>query len=270
MAGQFLYGLLYLPFWAGWIAPFALAWIVAVRVLRQRAGLTPAGASAEVAADPAPNVQGVSPRRMSLFAAALIAAYGLFVAVLPLMLYNDPRPPWWIYRPVALFLLFSVPAAIAAIGAIWSRRSLLVTAGVICVIQSYVAFSGVTIGFLIPGIVLMVLGGGGRWSGKTHETRTALVAAIAVIALTIGAWVATFGLTEEVCWTSMANPDGSMTYERVPASDTMTVVPGHAASGCDGGTLTVEGLGLGAVLAIGAIAIAAASVWTSREGIARD
>ena len=57
-----------------------------------------------------------------------------------------------------------------------------------------------------------------------------------------------------MCWTSTANPDGSLTYERVPVSDVMTVLPGQSASGCDGGTLTVEGMGVGAVLVIGAIA----------------
>ncbi len=269
IGGQILYGLLYLPFWAGWIAPFALAWVVAVRVLRRRAGLAHPGPSADGARDAAPHPAAMRTRRMGLVAAALISVYGLFVAVLPLILYDDPRPPWSAYRPVSLFGLFAVPAVVAAIGAIWARRSLLVAAGVVCLLQSLIAFSGVTVGFMIPAILLLALGGGERWPTNAHGTRTALVAGVAVVALTFGAWVATIGLTEEVCWRATPNSDGSLAYERVPASDTMTLIPGQAAAGCDGGSPTVEGIALGTILAVGAIAVAAASVWTSRDDVVR-
>src|SRR5206468_9766942 len=125
--------------------------------------------------------------------------------------HNDPRPPWWIYRPIALFVLFSVPAAIAAIGAVGGRRSLVIAAGVICLAQAYIAFSGVTLGFMVPALILLTLAAGQRWPAMTLETRSALTAAIVVVALTGGAWVASLGLTEEVCWSSTRAADGSAT-----------------------------------------------------------
>jgi hypothetical protein len=261
LVSQALYGFLYLPFLIGWLSPFGLIWVLAVRVVRRATGVPAAG----MAARGVPGrvvLGGISPRRMGLVAAALIAGYGLFVAWLPLLMYHEPRPPWATDRPVALFFLFSVPAWIAAIGAIRNRRLLLGAAGVICLAQSYVAFSLVTIGFVVPAIVLLAGAAGDRWPDTAREPRAALAASVIAIALTMAAWVATLGLTEEVCWTSTASPDGSLTYERVPVSDVMTVLPGQAASGCDSGTLTVEGMGAGAVLAIGAVAIAAASTWT--------
>ena len=261
VAGQLAYGLLYVPFLAGGLTPFGVVWVVAVRMLQRRAGLPSPGTAARVA-DGQRFGRGANTRRMGLFAGALIVAYSLFVAVLPMLLYHEPRSPWWFFRPVALFVLFSIPAAIAAVGTIGRRRSLLIAAGVVCLVQSYVAFSLVTVGFLVPAILLLVLGAGERWPGTTPEPRTAFAVPVVVIALTVGAWVATLGLTEEVCWTSTTNPDGSLAYERVPVTDVMTVLPGQSASGCDGGTLTVEGMGVGAVLAIGAVAIAAASTWS--------
>lgn len=210
---------------------------------------------------------GIDPRRMGRFAVVLIIALALFVAVLPLLIYREPRAPWWMDRPVALVVLFTVPAWVGAIGTIRRRPSLLVTAGVICLAQACVSFSLVTIGFVVPAILLIVVGAGPRSGGATREPRRAYAASAAVIVLTVAAWVATLGMTEEVCWTSTANPDGSLTYERVAVTDIMTVRPGAAASGCDGGTLTAEGMGVGAVLAIGAVAMAAGSTWSRRAAV---
>ena len=261
LAGQLAYGLLYSPLLVGVLTPFGLSWVVAVRVLR-RLGRIP-GPVARARVTGGRGIRGtIDPRRMGLFAAVLVIGFGAFVAVLPFLIYDEPRSPWSAYRPVALFVLFSVPAWIAVIGAIRRRPSLLVIAGVICLAQAYVSFSLVTIGFVVPAILLLVLGAGGRTPDAPHEPRRAYAASVAVVVLTFAAWVALLGMTEEVCWTSTANPDGSLRYERVPVSDTMTVLPGQSASGCDGGTLTLEGMGVGGVLAIGAVAIAAVSTWS--------
>lgn len=208
-----------------------------------------------------------APRRGGIFAAVMIVAYGGFVAVLPLVLYHEPRPPWAIDRPVALFILFSVPGAFALIGAMTRRRSLLVAAGVVCLLQSYVSFSLVTLGFMVPAIRLLTLGGGERWPAAVSETRRSLTVAIVVVGLTLGAWLATLGLTEEVCWSATRGPDGGVTYERIPMSNVMTVPPGSLAGGCDGGSLTPEGMGIGGLLAIGAIALAATSARGLRDNI---
>jgi hypothetical protein len=267
MAGQILYGLLFLPFWAGAVAPFGLAWVIAVRVLRRRAGLAPAGASAENASDAATNTRRISPRRMGLFAAAVIVAYGLFVAVLPLVLYNDPRPPWWIDRPIALFSLFAVPAVVAAIGALRGVGPLLAAAGVICLLQAYIAFSGVMIGFVVPAVVLL-------WAASAGSTmempprRVAFMAGIIVIVMTVAAWVALLSLTEPRCWTGQQAADGTINRVEVPATDATLHGPIEVSSGgggCSSAELTIQGMGVSAVLAIGAIAVAAAATSGGRK-----
>ena len=87
---------------------------------------------------------------------------------------------------MVLALLLMLPAAIAAIGA-WRRSGpLLIAAGVLCLAQSFIAFSGVTLPFLVPAILLLVLGG--RASPVPHPRRAAWGPSL-VIALGIGSWV---------------------------------------------------------------------------------
>jgi hypothetical protein len=64
-------------------------------------------------------------------------------------------------------------------------------------------------------------------------------------------------MTETICWLARTGADGAVVYTRIPVTDTFTLDSGDLASGCDGGDLTVQGVGLAAVLGIGAVAIAA-------------
>jgi len=267
MVGQLGYGLLYLPFWAAFVAPFAFAWVVAIRVLRRRVGPTAARVAAATAETrPGPGPLGMVHRqRIALPGSAVILGYGLFVAPLPFALYDDPRPPWWIHRPIALFGLFGVPAVVASIGAVRGSRPLLVAAGVLCLLQAYIAFSGVTIGFVVPAILLLVLGGSDSWSDDARGSRAELFAGVAVLVLAVGAWVSLFALTEPRCYVISRTAGGALVTTEVPATDRMIHGPIQVqgeGSGCSSAELTVEGKGMSAVLAIGAIAFAAVAAST--------
>ncbi len=270
MVGQLAYGLLYLPFWAAFVAPFAFAWVVAVRVLRRRVGPTTTRVAASTAETrPGPGPRGmVRRRRIALLGSGVILVYGLFVALLPIALHEDPRPPWWIYRPIALFGLFGLPAVVASIGAVRGSRPLLVAAGVLCLLQAYIAFSGVTIGFVVPGLLLLVLGGSDSWPDAARISRAALLASVAVIALTVGAWVSLFALTEPRCYVISRTAGGALAAMEVPATDRTMHGPIQIqgeGGGCSSAELTIEGMGMSAVMAIGAIAFAVVAASTRRE-----
>lgn len=268
LGGQLLYGLIYLPFLAGLLTPFGILWVLVVHALRRRAGLAPGARATEGA----PNDRAgapANPRRLAILAVLVIVAYGLFVAALPLFLYDETQPPWVAFRPVALFVLFAIPAAIGLVGAATRRRSLFVAAGVICLLQSYLSFSLVTLGFMVPALILLTLGGSDRWPNAARETRRSVIASIVVVGLTLGAWAATLAFTEDVCWSATRASNGSLTYQQIPVTAVMTVPAGGFASGCDGGTLTIEGMGVGGVLAVGAIAIAMASSLGPRREVGR-
>lgn len=266
LAGRLLVGFAYLPVWAVFLMPVALVWVMTIRVIRGRVRPQPGESRASDESKPPDQHGTIRLRRIGLAPAWIIIGYGLFVALVPLIQQDrGPTPPWQIYRPIALFGLFAVPAVVAGIGAIRGVRPLLIAAGAICLMQAYIAFSGVTIGFVVPAILLLVLGAGETWSEGARPSRDALFAGVAVIVLTIGAWVSLFALTEEICWMASPAPDGTLVYEQVPATDVMTLGPGQTAGGCDGGALTVQGMSVSAVLAIGAIAFAAAARPAGRQ-----
>ena len=264
VAGVLLYGLLYTPFLAGFVSPFALVWVAAVRVLRR--GAPPIFPELTEPHEPGrPNrFRAVRPRRLALVTAAIILAYGLFVALIPLIQQDrGPTPPWAIERPIALFGLFAVPAVVAGIGALRGARPLLIAAGVVCLVQAYVSFSGVTLGFMVPAAVLLWLGAAQHWSaGERRASRATLVAVVAIIGLTIAAWVSLFALTEPRCWAGSQAADGTITVVEVPATNATLFGPSEIPSGgagCSSAELTIQGMGVSAVLAIGAIALAAAA-----------
>ena len=193
----------------------------------------------------------------------MIGGLAITIAALPLIQAagwsGSLGGPAIIPRPVVIATLLGLPAGVAAIAALRESRPMFIAAGVVCLLQSVVAFSGVTLGFVIPGILLVAVGLERLPTTSARPTggRRAWVAGVLVVSLAIAAWIVPFATSETVCWIARAGPDGNPVYTRIPESNTLTVGVGDLASGCDGGTFTLEGLMVGGVLAIGALAMAA-------------
>ena len=208
---------------------------------------------------PMPDEGAARVRRLGVAMAAVIVVYGVLVAAIP-FLQGDrfPAAPWALYRPILLAALFAVPAVVAAIGAIRGLGPLLIAAGVLCFLQAFISFSGVTLGFVVPAIVLFALAGATRREGARPDNTTGL-AGILVIVLTIAAWVSLFALTEPRCYVITRAADGTLVTTEVPATDAASSGPVEIqgeGEGCGSAELTLQGIGVSAVLAIGAVAIA--------------
>jgi hypothetical protein len=203
-------------------------------------------------------------RRLAYVLAATIAALAVVVAAFPLIQEGgsgELSGPDIVPRPIVIGLLLALPAGLVAIAAIRGSRPIFVAAGVLCLLQSIVgAFSGVTLGFLIPGILLISIGLDRASNDSPQPTRRReWFAALLVVGLGIASWVVPFALSETVCWIARSGLDGKPVYTIIPNTDTLTVGLGDIASGCDGGTFTLQGLMVAGVLAIGALAIAGLS-----------
>jgi hypothetical protein len=73
--------------------------------------------------------------------------------------FDFPNPPEVVPRGLAIGVLYAVPAVIGALGAIAGRRALLVTAALASTVGSVVAFSGVTLIFLVPALLFAAAAG---------------------------------------------------------------------------------------------------------------
>lgn len=95
----------------------------------------------------------MTPRGLGLVAAGITGGCALALAAISAGASDAFSPPEEVPRPLVLAVLFATPAAIGAIGALSRRRVLLVVAGTLCLFQSVLAFSGVTLVFLVPSLV---------------------------------------------------------------------------------------------------------------------
>ena len=199
-------------------------------------------------------------RRLGIQAAAIIAAYAVVVGAISAVAGGagpgEFSPPQVVPRPLLLVVLLMLPAALAAIGALEGSRPVVVAAGVLCLAQSFIAFSGVTIPFIVPGFLLLAV----RSKGSTIDTTwRAAIAGVVIVIIGIGALAAPFALTQTTCWVARAGADGTVIYTQTPATDTNSgaLELGDLGSGCGSGELTLEGVGLGGLFAMGAIGLAA-------------
>jgi hypothetical protein len=201
-----------------------------------------------------------------LGAAGITAGYALTVAFISANANAEELgPPEIVPAPIRLAALLLLPAVIAAIGALRRSRPLLCAAGVLCLGQSFVAFSGVTIPFVVPALVLLALG---MRADGTLVPRRATVGGVLVVLLGFAMWLALFATTEATCWVAETASNGEIIYRHVPVTETQTLGPTEVAAGCDGGAVTLQGIALAAIFWIGAVAIAAFA--SSTPGAAND
>ncbi len=181
-----------------------------------------------------------------LIFAAMLGAIGLLVAE------PSPEP---LPRGVALGLLLAAPAAVGWLGTVAGRRSLLLAAIVADLAAVPLSFTGITLLFLVPATLFVAESARVPHRDEAIGVRLgrALVGA-GIAGLLVGAGFALLALTEPLCWTATPGP-GGLSFTIVPETAGVQIGGGQSA-GCNSAALTLQGIGLAAVLAFGAIALA--------------
>lgn len=198
-------------------------------------------------------------RRLGVVAALIVVALAIFVALIPRLQGTTPEltAPAPIPRPLVIAILLAQPAALALIGVMRGSRTPLVVAGIVGILESFVAFSGVTLAFLPPSVVLIGLGLQRSPAGeRPRAVPRAAIAGIVIVGLVIAAWVVMLATSETVCWVAHTRSDGTVETIRIPVSNDLTVGPTDVASGCDGGVSTIPGLVAAAALVVAAWTVA--------------
>jgi hypothetical protein len=211
------------------------------------------------------------PRRVGLATGAVVIGYAIFVGAIRAGIVpvagsgsGDVGPSDADLAALSLTLALALPGVIAGIGAVRRSGALLVAAGILCLGQAFLAFSGVTLPFVAPGIYLIALGAG--TAPSRHPAREVL-ASIGALVLVAAGWAAMLGLTETRCWVATQGAGGELVYAEVPTSAAEGVVldETQVAAGCEGGSPTTVGLTLSFVLVAVAVALAA---WGARPDAA--
>jgi hypothetical protein len=164
-------------------------------------------------------------------------------------------------------MAYSMPGVIAFVGIRARRPWLLVAAGFASAVGSIVAFSGVTLIFVVPAVLLLAGAIRLAASDARHPTATLRdrlvaastqpLAAAAIVALLVGGGGSALLLTDAGCWITHDTGAGQR-IEVLPYSTGEVTLSGDVVSGgCTNGLISGRGVGLGVVLEISALGVAA-------------
>jgi hypothetical protein len=170
------------------------------------------------------------------------------------------QDPDFVSRPLVLFGVYALPAVVGYLAIRHRRPGTLLGAGLASALGSFLAFSGVTLIFLVPAVLLLVGAGalrGGRSSWGSIAFGVAQTILVAVLLATAG--LSALLVTDERCWTWHATPDGDVTMQPAPIPTGEMTAPIDTAGsgfGCSNGVISARGVVLGFGLGLGAVGFA--------------
>ena len=168
-------------------------------------------------------------------------------------------------RGLVLFAVYAIPGIVGLLGVAGRRPALLLAAAAASTVGSVLAFSGVTLIFLVPAILFLY--GAIRLAPvpPTAASRSALgilagsILAAVLMVLMIGAGASALLVTDERCWTTYQTP-GGVRHEPAPyTTGEMQVPTGALSFSCSTGVISARGVGLAGLLGAGALALAIAT-----------
>src|SRR5690349_17870507 len=150
--------------------------------------------------------------------------------------------------------IFALPGVVGLIGVQAHRPGLLIAAWLTSAVGAFIAFSGVTLIFLVPS--LLFLAGAARLAAGTttfprggwRSSIAQLAVALTIVVLLVGAGASTLLVTDAACW-SISTTSLGVRIEVLPySSGEMDVPSGAIATGCSTGLMSPRGVGLAVLL----------------------
>ena len=174
--------------------------------------------------------------------------------------------PGFVSRGVVLLWIFALPAVVGWIGVRSTRPALVGAAALTSGIGAFIAFSGVTLIFLVAATMfvvsalLLVVPARGEPGGGLVSGGAQVILALAVCALVVAAGASALLITDSACWITHQGAIGTW-IEALPFSNgPMTLESDATSGGCSTGLISLRGVGLGLVFAsaaLGLVAVAA-------------
>ena len=172
--------------------------------------------------------------------------------------------PGFVPRSVVLFVAFAMPGVVGLIGTAARRPALLLAAGTTSAVGAFIAFSGVTLIFLVPAALFFAAAirlarppAPQPSPGSGLIARVALLGvATAFVLLLVGAGAAALLSTDAACWTTYPTPTGNRIEMGSWTTGEVSVPDGATSVSCSTGLISARGAGLGVLLATTALALA--------------
>jgi hypothetical protein len=168
-------------------------------------------------------------------------------------------------RSLVLLGVYAMPGIVGLLGVAGRRPALLLAAAAASTVGSVLAFSGVTLIFLVPAILFFYgairlasvrLAAG---SGSASGVLAGSVLGAVLTVLMIGSGASALLVTDERCWTTYETP-GGVRYDPAPyTTGEMQVPTGALSLNCSTGVMSARGVGLAGLLGAGALGLAIAT-----------
>jgi hypothetical protein len=126
-----------------------------------------------------------SATRLTWFAGGVVILASVAIWFIARSQDSPLEPPEPVPAHLATTFLLAMPGLIGWIGALTGRRAVVVAAGVLCLFQSVIAFSGVTFVYLVPAIAMLRAGSDGVDSAERPPMRLRRVILAIVISIPI-------------------------------------------------------------------------------------
>lgn len=175
---------------------------------------------------------------------------------------RDTAQPELLPRPLIVLAAYAGPAIVGWLGVRRREPSLLVAAAATTFAGSFIAFSGVTLIFLVPAVLfaagavaLEAAQADGRREDGVVAGLGRLLAAALIAALLLGAGAAALLVTDSACWNTYPGVSGP-TFEMLPFSNELSPPPGATSAGCSTGLISVRGVALAGILWVAAVGLA--------------
>jgi multisubunit Na+/H+ antiporter MnhF subunit len=192
-------------------------------------------------------------RRLAVMVGLVLLGLAVALGVFIQYQARDLRPPEDVPRALAIPAVYATMGLLAIIGALQRRPAIVGAAGVLCLVGSILSVA--TIEFVVPGVLLILLGSRIQALPRRHWSEAAIAAA--AVLLVVSAAIALLVMTEGRCWQATGSP-ADPTYTVIPCGGQVVLVGGGQtfASGFDSGVLTTGGGLVEAVLLLGALTLA--------------
>lgn len=201
-------------------------------------------------------------RDRSLFLGRLGSVTQITFAALIGVVASRSFEPGFVPRGAILLIVFALPGLVGLIGTTARRPALLVAAGITSAMGAFIAFSGVTLIFLIPAALLFA-GAVRLAAAPASEARQGLLASAAqlgiaavIVVLVAGAGASAILMTDSGCWSEFPAPAGVRVEPFPYSTGEISVPPGATLTSCSTGIISARGAGLGGLLALAALGLA--------------